>query len=100
MSNIERKRGSITLETFLRIAHGLGMQPSELAKFLDGPGSISNTTIRSDIVPVIAVGAVNRKTIEDATAEADSVRAIRSKRDAKLGGANAKIAGSKKDRNR
>lgn len=99
LTNIERRGGSMKLDTLIRIAHGLGTQPSELARLLDRPDRASLTG-RGDVVPVVNLGGATRKGLNDAATEADSVRTSRVKRTAKLGRADTRRATPKKNSNR
>jgi len=99
LTNVERRGGSMKLETLVRIAHGLGTQPSELARLLDRPDRASLAS-RGEIVPVVNLGGVARKTLDDATSEADSVATTRAKRAAKLGRSDTRRAVAKKNSHR
>lgn len=115
MSNIERHISSVTLETFLRLAHGLGLRPSELAWFLDGSARVTTSAFGRRIlvpdihgvhgadqltVPVIAQANVSAKALQDATAEAASIVAKRRKALAGKRGSDAKVPAPNKKRNR
>jgi len=97
MSNIERKRGSITIETFLRIAHGLGMQPSQLAVFLDGTVPVS--ALRGSVGVAVEPG-LSGDDVQHVTREARAIEAKRGIRGAKAGCSDAKVATPKKNSNR
>lgn len=71
ISRIENGHRDLTVRSILKMALGLGVQPSELSMLLDR-GPRSNTTDRSSIgvdVPVIVAPGVSSQSVDEVTQE-------------------------------
>lgn len=96
MSNIETGRRGITLPTFVRIAKGLSMRPSELATFLSAiPESPAADGAR--VVAVSTDGSAKRETVKNAIAELDAVGTRRGKTKTGAHSPRAKVSRSQKN---
>lgn len=96
MSNIETGRRGITLPTFVRIAKGLSMRPSELATFL-GAIPESSTTNGARVVAVATDGSAKRETVKDAVSELNAARAAVGKPKSGAHSPRAKVSRSQKN---
>lgn len=96
MSNIETGRRGITLPTFVRIAKGLSMRPSELAAFL-GAIPEPSTADGARVVAVSTDGSAKRETVKHAIAELNASGAARSKPKPGAHSPRAKVSRSQKN---
>lgn len=100
LSNVEGRK-TLNLETFIRLAHGLGKAPSELASlFFDSPYSKSVALRGSVELPIVTERGVSAETIDSAESDSHRAAAIRRSKGTGARGAKAKGARPKKDRDR